>query len=204
MVDETNEQRGNDDSSAMHSAAVAQLGDRVIDEIGSLRSEIEEIRGLMYRSHSLERAMEEFRYVPPGPTSFRWGFMGVWGGGRHSAHSIYTSTEEEFFDHPDASPKNAAALAVALGNPHTIAVCVHLFRRGDSTAEELREGCSLSAEELEVAVVPLLEWRYVRWHEGKLTSKGPDLCTQGVNFVITMVGMARHSSAERDGRGPGG
>jgi len=202
MVDETNEQRDNDNSSAMHSAAVTQLGDRVVDEIGSLRSEIAEIRELLYRGHALERAMEEFRYVPPGSTSFRWGFMGVWGGGRHSAHSIYTTTEEEFFDHPDASPKNVAALAAALNNPHTIAVCVHLFRRGDSTLEELQEACCVSAEDLEAAVAPLLEWRYVRWHEGKLTSHGPDLCASGLHFVVTLVGMARHSAAKRDGRTP--
>ena len=204
MVDETNEQKENDNNSSMHSAAVTQLTDRVVDEIGSLRSEMAEIRTLLYRGHSLERAMEEFRYVPPGATSFRWGFMGVWGGGRHSAHSIYTTTEEEYFDHPDARPENAAALAAALSHPPTIAVCVHLFRRGDSTREELQAACCLSADELEVAIAPLLEWRYVRWQEDKLISKGPGLCTQGLNFVVTLVGMARHSVAEQDRRTPGG
>jgi hypothetical protein len=196
---------GGEAKSEVHSAAATQLEDRVVGEIGSLRTELAEIRELLSRGHSLERAVEEYRYLPPGPTSFRWGFVGVWRGGRNSAHSVYTTTtEEEYFDHPDACPANVAALAAALSNPHTVALCVHLFRKGASTREELQTGCSVSEAELEAAVAPLLEWRYVRWHEGKLAGHGPGLCTQGLNFVVTLVGMARHSVAERERRAPDG
>jgi len=177
-----------------------EFGEQVMSEINSLREELVTIRQLLERSHSIDRAIEEYRFLPSNiEKPIRWGFIGAWGkGGSKSVVHAHTTTEDDFFNDPDASEENVAALVAAFTNPNTIKVCRYLFRGGERSREELKKGCSLSDEELDVAVKPLLEWRFVAWKDGRLEHKGPDLNGQGVNYAVTLIGMAKTAFAYKD------
>ncbi len=175
------------------------LGERVIGEIGSLHQELAEIRELLNRGHSVERAVEEYRYLPHDVENvFRWGFIGAWRKGRASCVHVTTTSEDDFFNDPDCSPENVAALATAFTNPNTIRVCTYLFHNGGSTREELQSKLNLSHEELDAAVVPLLEWRFVVWKDNRLDPRDSELNRQGVNYAITLMAMAKTAFAYKD------
>lgn len=177
--------------------------ERVMGEIGSLRGELAELRELLYRGHNLERAIEEYRYLPLDlENPFRWGFIGAWGkGGRHASIHIHTTTADEFFDDADCSPEKVAELAVVFTNPHVVAVCIHLFRKEGQTREEILKGCNLSDEELDAAVKTLVEWRFVAWEDGRLEYQGdkcPGLNGQGVNYAVSLAAMAKCAVAYKE------
>jgi len=184
----------------------SRMGESVMGEIGSLREELAEVRELLYRGHGLERAIEEYGYLPLDlENPFRWGFIGVWGKGTRGARNccvhVHTSTEEEFFEDADCSPEKVAELAAVFTNPHTVAVCIHLVRKNRRTREEIRRDCNLSDEELDAAVKPLLDWRFAAWEEERLEyqeDKGPGLNRQGVNYAITLVAMAKCAVAYKE------
>lgn len=171
----------------------------VMRSIGSLRNELSEIRELLHRGHSLERAVEEYRYLPLDvENAFRWGFIGAWRKGLAATVHIHTTSEDDFFDDPDCVPENVAALAAAFTNPHTIAVCTHLFRSGENTREALRSTCGLSDTELDAAVEPLVEWHFARWTDDRLEHSEPELNGQGVNYAITLIAMVKTAFAYKD------
>jgi hypothetical protein len=164
----------------------SELGERVTQDITSLREELATIRQLLERGHSIDNALAEFRYLPSDlENPIRWGFIGVWGkGGANMAVSVYTTTEEDLFNHPNASDENVAAFAATFAHPHTIKVCKYLFRNPDHSREGIKKGCNLSDEELDAAVKPLLEGHFAEWEEGKLKKYCHD-------FVVTLIAMTR-------------
>jgi hypothetical protein len=179
------------------------VSEGVMGEIGSLRGELAEVRELLYRGHGLERAIEEYCYLPLDlENPFRWGFIGSWGkGARNSCVHVHTSTEEEFFDDADCSPEKVAELAMVFTNPHTVAVCIHLFRKKGQRREEIRRDCGLSDEELDAAVEPLLDWRFAAWEDDRLDYQrdaGPGLNGQGVNYAVTLAAMAQCAVAYKE------
>ncbi len=115
--------------------------------------------------------------------------------------SIHTSSQEDYFDDPDASDDNVAAFAAAFADPNTIKICKYLFRGGGRSREEIKEKCDLSDEELDAAVEPLLEWYYAEWRDGKLETSGPGLNGQGVNYAVTLVGMTKVAVDNKENHG---
>ena len=178
----------------------SEFGEQVMSEIGSLREELVTIRQLLERGHSIDRAIEEYRYLPSNQENpIRWGFIGAWGkGGSNCVVHLHTTTEDEYFNDPDTSEENVAALAAAFTNPNTIKVCRYLFRNREHSREEIKKGCNLNDEELDVAVKPLLEWRFVAWKDGILERSGPDLNGQGVNYAVTLIGMTKTAFAYKE------
>lgn len=177
----------------------SEFSEQVMRDIGSLREELVTIRELLERGHSLDRAIEEYRYLPSNlKNPFRWGFIGAWGkGGSDYVVSIHTTTEEDFFDDPNASDKNVAALAAALTNPNTIKICRYLFRNKEHSREEIKKGCNLSDEELDAAVKPLLEWHFVHWKDEKLKVE------HGVHYVVTLIEMTKGAISHKVSREQG-
>ena len=181
------------------------FGEGVMNEIGSLREELTAIRQLMEREHSLAKAIQEYNYLPSNlENPIRWGFMGVWGkGGSNSAHSVMTNTEDAFFNDPQSSDENVAAFAAAFTKPGTIKVCKYLFRsrQAGCSREDIKNGCNLTDEELDAAVKPLLEWYFARWVDGKLETSGAGVNGQGINYVITIIGMAKVAVDNKENNG---
>jgi len=181
------------------------FGEGVMNEIGSLREELASIRQLLEREHSLFKAIQEYNYLPSNSENpIRWGFMGVWGkGGSNSAHSIITTTEDAFFNDPQSSDENVAAFATAFTNPGTIKVCKYLFRSRQEGClrEDIKNGCNLTDEGLDAAVKPLLEWYFARWVDGKLETSGVGVNGQGINYVITIIGMAKVAVDNKENSG---
>ena len=172
-------------TSIHHTETESEFGDQVMGDISSLREELATIRQLLERGHSVNQAIEEFRYLPSHlENPIRWGFLGVWGkGGKNCELSIHTTNEEDFFNHPQASDEKVAAFAATFSHPHTIRVCKYLFRHPPPSREELRASCKLSEEEMETALNPLLEGNFVEWQEGRLQRTNP-------NFALTLMAMA--------------
>ena len=194
-----------------------EFGEQVMQEIGSLREELVTIRQLLERTDAaevsptstLQRAAQEYRRLPSGDrNAIRWGFMGAWGaagsqGAAHLGYSIMTTTQEDFFDTPRASDENVAAFAAAFTNPNTIGICKYLFRndypyRNDkkATRAEIKQGCNLNDEELDAALKPLLEWSLVEWKDDKL-----EIGPHGVNWAVTLIGMTKQASYQRETNG---
>lgn len=173
----------------------SEFGEGVMSEINSLREELSAIRQLMEREHSLDNAMREYNYLPSNKNNLiRWGFMGAWGsGGSNHAHSVITTPMDEYFDNPPARDENVAAFAAAFTNPSTIKICKYLFRGRGRSREEIKEECKLSDAELDDAVKPLLEWRFVEWENERLEN-----IDHGLHYVVTLVGMAKIAVAKRD------
>lgn len=165
-----------------------EFSEQVMGEIGSLREELATIRQLLERGHSLNQVIEEYRYLPSNlENPIRWGFIGAWRkGGLSCGYSIITLTEDDFFDKPHASDEIVAAFAATFTNPNTIKICKYLFRNEDHSRESIMKACQLSDEELDAAVKPLLEWHLAEWKDGSLES-----VEHGVNYVVTLVGMAQ-------------
>jgi len=170
-----------------------ELGKKTMSEISSLREELAAIRDLLGRGHSLHQALAEYRYLPGNMENpIRWGFIGVWGkNGSNSSHSIHTTSEDNYFDDPQASDENVAAFAAAFTNPNTIKICKHLFRNGGRSREEIKGKCSLSDAELDAAVEPLLEWYFAKWKDGNLETGGAGINGQGINYVVTLISMVK-------------
>ena len=168
---------------------IARTSDEVVNEISSLREELVAIRQLLERGHSIQKALDEYRFLPPDlKNPIRWGVVGVWGkGGANTAHSIYTTTEEQYFSEPNASDENVAALAAAFTNPDTIKVCKYLFRNHENASrDDIKEKCALSDEQFDAAINPLLENHLIQWKEDKLES-----FSFGVIFAVTLVGLTK-------------
>ena len=189
----------------MISETQSETSDNVMGQIGSLQRDVAEIRELLYRGHGVNQAVEEYRYMPPDlEDPIRWGFIGVTGGKGGSSTCVHVSTtsQDEFFDDPDCAPERVAALALAFSNPHTIAVCRHLFRGGGPTREQIMEGCGLDDAALDEAVAPLLEWRFVIWEGEQLeyrTKPGQySLNSQGINYAITLIAITKTAFAYKD------
>jgi hypothetical protein len=165
-----------------------EFGEKVMSEIGSLREELVTIRQLLERGHSIDRAIEEYRFLPSNiEKPIRWGYIGVWGkGGSNLAYSIITLPENEYFDKPQGCDENIAAFAKAFTNPNTIKVCKYLFRNGEHSRESIMKACQLSDEELDAAVKPLLEWHFAEWKDRSLES-----VDHGIYYVVTLVGMVQ-------------
>ena len=185
----------------------SEFGEQVMSEIGSLREELVTIRQLLERGHSIDRAIEEYRSLPLNVKNpIRWGFLGAWGkGGSNAVTHVHTTTMDDFFNDPDASDENVATLAAVFANPNTIKICRYLFcdretaeNTREYSQEELKKGCNLSDEELDAAVKPLLEWRFVAWKDGILERSGPDLNGQGVNYAVTLIGMTKTAFAYKE------
>ena len=85
-----------------------RFDEQVMEDISSLREELVTIRQLLERGHSLERAIEEYRYLPSDlKNPIRWGFIGAWRKeGSHLAYSIITVPENDYFDKPQACDEN--------------------------------------------------------------------------------------------------
>lgn len=180
-----------------------EFSEKVMSEIGSLREELTAIRKLLEREHSLSKAVQEYRALSWGVEKpIRWGFIGAWGkGGSSCATSVHSTTEEDFFDSPDAGDEGVAAFASAFTDPNTIRICKHVFREGGSSREEIKEACNLSDEELDAAVKPMIEWFFAEWKDGKLETSGPGLNGQGVNYAVTLISMAKVAVDSREHSG---
>lgn len=189
----------NDENYENKSEMNMELGERVVEEIGSIHKELAHIRELISRGHSLDRAIEEYRYLPPDvEDAFRWGFIGAWGNGRRACVHIHTDSKDKFFDDPDADPEHVAALAAVFSSPNTIRVCLYLFHHRKTDREELEKELNLSSEELDEAVKPLLDWRFVVWKEGKLSHQESELNKQGVNYAVTLLAMTKTAFGYKD------
>lgn len=176
----------------------SEFGDQVMDRIGLLSKELAAIRLLLEREHSLDKALQEYRYLPLDlENPIRWGFMGTWGeAGSNYAFSVHTNTQEKYFDEPDTSDENVAAFAAAFTNPNTIRICKYLFRNRENTSrEEVKKGCHLSDEELDTAVKPLLEWQFVEWKDERLEGVSSGIC-----YAVTLVGMTKTAISDRTHR----
>lgn len=178
-----------------------ELGERVVEEIGSIHEELSYIRELLNRGHSVDKAVEEYRYLPVDlKDAFRWGFIGAWHNGRNACVHVTTDSKDKFFDDPDCAPENVAALAAVYSNPNTIKVCLYLFhnRATATSSEELLKKLNLNQEELDTAVAPLLAWRFVVWQDDKLNSRGPELNKQGIHYAITLLAMTKTAFGYKD------
>jgi hypothetical protein len=177
----------------------SEFGEKVMSEIGSLREELVTIRQLLERGHSVDRAIEEYRYLPLNlKNPIRWGFIGAWRkGGSNIDVDVLTSSEDEFFDHPYASDENVAAFAKAFTNPHTIKVSKYLFRNRERSREEIKKGCNLNDEELDTAVTPLLELHLAKWQDGSLIKTSH-------NYEVTLIGMTKTAFDPEHRKGYGG
>jgi hypothetical protein len=180
-----------------------EFSERVMGEIGSLREEITAIRQLMEREHSLDKAVKEYRVLSSSVEKpIRWGFIGAWGkGGSSCAISVHSTTEDDYFDSPDAGDEGVAAFASAFADLNTIKICKHIFREGGRSREEIKKACNLSDEELDAAVKPMIEWYFAEWKDGKLETSGPGLNGQGVNYAVTLISMAKVAVDSREHRG---
>ncbi len=180
-----------------------EFSEKVMDEIGSLREELTAIRKLLEREHSLNKAVQEYRALSWAVEKpIRWGFIGAWEkGGSSCATSVHSTTEDDFFDSPDAGDEGVAAFAAAFTDPNTIKICKHIFREGRRSREEIRKACNLSDEELDAAVKPMIEWYFAKWKDGKLETGGPGLNGQGVNYAVTLISMAKVAVDSREHRG---
>jgi len=165
-----------------------EFGEQVMSEIGSLREDIVAIRQMLERGHSLNKAVEEYRYLPSGlENPIRWVYIGVWGkGGSWCSVNVITTRENDYFDKPHASDEIVAEFAAVFSHHNTIKVCKYLFRNEEHSRKEIKRGCKLSDEELDAAVEPLLGWHFVEWRDDKLES-----VDQGITYAITLVGMAQ-------------
>jgi len=170
-----------------------EFGERVMSEITSLREELAVIRRLLELEHSLDKAIQEYCHLPSGlENPIRWGFIGAWGkGGSNRVVSVHTTSVDGYLDAPDASDEHVAAFAAAFANPNTIKICKYLFRNKECSREEIKKKCNLSDEELDAAVKPLLEWCFAAWRDGKLETSGPGINGHGINYAVTLVGMAK-------------
>ena len=177
-----------------------KFDERVMRDIGSLREELVTIRQLLERGHSLDQAIKEYCYLPSDlKNPIRFGFIGAWGkGGSNSIVHINTNTEDNYFNDPDGSDENVAALAAAFTNPNTIKVCRYLFRNRENSREDIKKGCNLSDEELDVAVKPLLEWRFVAWKDGRLEHSTSDLGEHGVYYAVMLIGFTKSAFAYKE------
>ncbi len=172
--------------------------DRLVEEVGSLRSEISALRKIVEARKSvpggpegaIERAGAEYRILPGGSEdAFRWGFLGAWGkaspeGASHLSMSIHTTTIDSFF--ATRSEEEVAEFAGVFANPDTLRICSCVFRNGGRVGKQaLTTSCELDDDAFLRAVTPLLEWHLVEW-------KGDwvEACGQGVNYAITLTGMA--------------
>lgn len=166
----------------------SEFSQQVMSEINSLREELATIRRLLERGHSLSQAIEEYRYLPSNlEDPIRWGFIGTWGkGGSSCTYSIMTMNQDGYFEKPHSSDEVVADFAAAFTNPNTIKVCKYFFRNKERSREEIKKGCKLSDEELDAAVKLLLEWYFAEWKDGMLEN-----VEHGVNYVVTLVGMAQ-------------
>ena len=182
-----------------------KFGEQVTQDIVSVREELVAIRQLLKRldpGDSIAQAMNEYRKLPLGlgdEKMIRWGFMGCLGSAdspEHSAYSIHTMKQEDYFGTPEVSDGNVASFADAFTNPHTIRICKFLFFRqdnGNATRAEIKRECNLSDEELDVSLEAFLDWRFVAWKGEELLILG-----QGMNWVITLIGMTREGINQRD------
>ena len=183
-----------------------KFGEQVTQDIISVREELATIRQLLKRldpGDSIAQAMNEYRKLPLGEGKMiRWGFMGCWGSTdspEHLAYSIHTMKQEEYFGTPEVSDGNVASFAAAFTNAHSIQICKYLFlRQGNenATREEIKRECSLSDEELDAALKAFLDWRFIAWNGEELLILG-----QGMNWVITLIGMTREAINQRNASG---
>lgn len=183
-----------------------KFGEQVTQDIISVREELATIRQLLKRldpGDSIAQAINEYRKLPLGEGKMiRWGFMGCWGSTdspEHLAYSIHTMKQEEYFGTPEVSDGNVAAFADAFTNPHTIQICKRLFFRQsneNATREEIKKECNLSDEELDAALKAFLDWRFIAWNGEELLILG-----QGMNWVITLIGMTREAINQRNASG---
>jgi hypothetical protein len=172
----------------------SEFSEQVMGEIGSLREELAAIRRLLERERKFDKLMQGYRYLPSDVENpIRWGFIGAWGkGGSHYEVDILTTTEDKFFDHPNASDENVAAFARAFTDPNTIRIWKYLFRGGKAAREEIMKGCNLTDGELDAAVKPLLEGHFAEW-------MGEKLKRTSHNYVLTLISMARTAIEHRRG-----
>ena len=183
-----------------------KFGEQVTQDIISVREELTTIRQLLKRldpGDSIAQAINEFRKLPLGDEQMiRWGFMGCWGSAdspEHLAYSIHTMKQEEYFGTTEVGDGNVASFADAFTNPHTIQICKYLFfRQGNenATREEIKRECNLSDEESDAALKAFLDWRFVAWKGEELLILG-----QGMNWVITLIGMTREAINQRNASG---
>ena len=180
-----------------------KFGEQVTQDIISVREELATIRQLLKRldpGDSIAQAMNEFRKLPiDDKPLIRWGFMGCWGSTdspEHLAYSIHTMKQEEYFGTPEVSDGNVASFAAAFTNARSIQICKYLFfRQGNEnvTREEIKRECNLSDEELDAALKAFLDWRFIAWNGEELLILG-----QGMNWVITLIGMTREAINQRN------
>ena len=188
-----------------------KFGEQVTQDIISVREELASIRQVLDRldrddpsstSDSVQRAYNEFRRLPEDDERMiRWGFLGAFGkggvdGAEHSACSIHTMKQEEYFNSPDASDENIAVFADAFTNPHTIRICKYLFFRQDNekaTRDEIKRECNLTNKELDAGLEAFLDWRFVAWKGEELLMLG-----HGMSWVITLIGMTKEAINQRD------
>lgn len=180
-----------------------ELDEKVTREIDSLREELITIRHLLEQSYSpdqpltqsdqFSRVFQEYRKFPPDAKNpIRWGFIGAWGrGGAHLAMSVLSTSVDTFL--AKNSNKAVAAFAQVFSDPRVIGICKCLFRSEDPVPrEQVKQVCNLNDAELDTALEPMLEWRFVRWQDDKLQK-----IAHGVNWAITLIGMTSEARNER-------
>ncbi len=172
--------------------------DRLIDEVESMRAELSALHQSVEANKAvrggaegaIERAVAEYRMLPDSSEdAFRWGFLGAWGklgsqGAQHACMSIHTTTIDSFLS--TRSEEEVARFAGVFANPDTLRICGCVFRRGGKVSrQDIADDCDLDDGAFLSAMGPLLEWRLVEWKGDWL-----ETCGQGVNYAITLTGMA--------------
>ena len=180
-----------------------ELGDKVTEEINSLREELITMRHLLEQSYSpgqslpqsdqLSQVFQEYRKFPiDAEDPIRWGFIGAWGrGGAHFAMSVLSTSVDTFL--AKNSDEAVAAFAQVFSDPRVIGICKCLFRTEDPVPREgVKQACNLSDAELDTALELMLEWHFVRWQDDKLQK-----IAHGVNWAMTLIGMSSEARNER-------
>jgi hypothetical protein len=179
--------------------------ERLIEEVAALRTELAELRREVGANRtpnteaegSLQRAYAEYRKLPDrSEEAFRWGFLGAWGsstdqGAQRACMSVNTTTIESFLSR--RNEEEVAQFAAVFTNAATLRICRCVFRHGGrARKQDITGDCGLDDEALLRAMKPLLEWHLVEWNGDWL-----EACGQGVNYAITLTGMAIEAYKQR-------
>lgn len=181
-----------------NSQSVDAKVDRLLDEVRWMRSELSAVRKSVEvekasgggAEGAIDRAVAEYRILPDrSEDAFRWGFIGAWGeagarGAQHACMSINTATIDWFLS--ARSEEEVARFAGVFTDPNTVRICRCVFRRGGKVSkQDIADDCELDEDAFLRAMRPLLEWHLVEWKGDWL-----EACGQGVNFAMTITGMA--------------
>ena len=169
---------------------------QVTEEINSLREKVDQILNALNVKNDCdpEVIMEEMhRYPNDGQDFVRCAIIGLIRGDGYSriGQAILTTRVDNIFDNPHTTPEKVAAFLSRLANPALIDVCRRMSQ-GYRYRSELKIICSLTNDELDNALEPLLEWGFLKWKqeedEPSLHEEGP-----GIRFIIPLIFLTQET-----------